>query len=193
LPARETSEAVLLGELRALGRAGRIAAIRRLSGAVIAGTWLIIYADGTRVVGKTVAGAVPGLFGAEAGGLAALRATGHLATPQVPAVTGRLLLLQARAERDDSERSWERFARDLAALHRSTVGDRFGWHHDGYLGRLRQVTTWTASGREFFAGHRLLRYLNEPPAEQALTAADRRAVERLCAACPRSSRPCQRS
>jgi hypothetical protein len=55
---------------------------------------------------------------------------------------------------------------------------------DGWLGRLRQVNTWNADGHEFFAEHRLLRYLTEPPAEQALTADDRRALERLCARLP---------
>jgi fructosamine-3-kinase len=100
--------------------------------------------------------------------------------PQVLAVTGRLLLLEALAARDDSERSWERFARDLAAAHRSTAGTQFGWHRNGYLGRFRQVNTWTASGHQFFAEHRLLRYLSEPAVEQALTAADCRAIERLC-------------
>ncbi len=78
-----TTDAILLAELRALGRA-------------------------------------PDLFPAEADGLAALRGTGHLATPEVLAVTGRLLLLEALVARDDSERSWEGFARDLAVVHRST-------------------------------------------------------------------------
>jgi len=190
LPAGKVRDGVLRGELRALGRADRITAVRRPAGGVIAGTWLITYANGTSVSGKTLAGAAPGLFRIEAGGLAALRATGHLATPQVLAVTGRLLLLEALAARDDSERSGEAFDRDLAAAHRGTTGDRFGWHHDGYLGRLRLVSTWIASGHEFFTGHRLPRYLSEPAAGQALTAAGRRAVERLCPACPRSSRSC---
>jgi fructosamine-3-kinase len=170
----------VLGELRRLGRADQITSIGRLSGGSQADAWLITYADGTRVVGKTITGATPDVFAAEADGLAALRGTGHLATPQVLAVTGRLLLLEALVPRDDSERSWEQFALDLAAAHRSTTGNRFGWHHDGYLGPARQVNTWTASGHEFFAEHRLLRYLREPGVELALTTADRRAVERLC-------------
>jgi fructosamine-3-kinase len=174
----------VLADLRALSRSGQIAGISRLSGGVIADAWLITYADGTEVVAKTLAGAAPDLFAIEADGLAALRGTGYLATPQVLAVTERLLLLEALAPLDDSEQSWERFARDLAAAHRSTAGDRFGWAHDGYLGRLPQVNTWTASGHQFFAEHRLLRYLSEPAAEQVLTVADRRAVERLCARLP---------
>jgi fructosamine-3-kinase len=175
---------VVLDELAALGRGGQIAGTSRLSGGEIADVWLITYADGTQVIAKTVTGAAPDLFAVEADGLAALRGTGYLATPQVLAVTERLLLLEALAPLGDSEQSWERFARDLAAAHRGTAGDRFGWPRDGYLGRLRQVNTWTASGHQFFAEHRLLRYLSEPAAEQVLTAADRRAVERLCARLP---------
>jgi fructosamine-3-kinase len=77
--------------------------------------------------------------------------------------------------------------RTEAGVHRDVVSDRFGWPADGWLGRLRQVNTWNADGHEFFAEHRLLRYLTEPPAEQALTADDRHAVERLCARLPRLS------
>lgn len=181
MPADPASDGALRAELAALGRADRITAVHRLSGGVIADTWLITYADGTTAVGKTITTAPPDVFRVEASGLAALRSTGHLATPDVLAITSRLLLLQALAPREDSDASWERFARDLASLHTSTAGDRFGWHHHGYLGRLRQANTWTASGHEFFAQHRLLRYLGEPAAEQVLTAADRDAVERLCA------------
>jgi fructosamine-3-kinase len=181
LGTKDASDGILLAELRALGRGDRIAAVRRLSGGAISDTWLITYADGRSVVGKILDDAAPDLFWAEADGLAALRGTRHLATPEVLAVTGRLLLLEALAARDDRERCWEGFACDLAAAHRCTPGDRFGWPHDGYLGRLRQVNTWTASGHEFFAEHRLLRYLSEPPAEQALGTTDRRALERLCA------------
>jgi fructosamine-3-kinase len=184
VPARDPGDAVVLDELRRQGRADQITATSRLSGGTQADAWLITYADGTQVVGKTITGAAPDVFAAEADGLAALRGTGHLATPQVLAVTSGLLLLEALEPRDDSERSWEQFALDLAAAHRGTTGNRFGWHHDGYLGRVRQVNTWTASGHEFFAEHRLLRYLSEPAVEQTLTTADRRPLERLCACLP---------
>ena len=78
-----------------------------------------------------VGGPQIGLFQAEAEGLPALRATGHLATPDVLAVSSRLLLLQALIARDDSQRSWETFAYDLAAPHSGTVHDRSGWASDG--------------------------------------------------------------
>lgn len=182
-PGHDASRAVLQEELHALGRAAGIG-LRRLSGGSVADVWLVSYADGTSLVGKTLTGATPGLFRVEADGLAALRGPGHLATPAVPAVTGRLLLLEALAEVPDAGQAWEGFARDLAATHRGTVSDRFGWSEDGWLGRLRQVNTWAASGHDFFAGRRLLRYLSEPAVEQALTATDRHAVERLCARLP---------
>ena len=171
---------VLRSELRALGRERRIASIQPLSGGYVADAWLVTYADGTRVAGKTMTAAPAGAFQAEAEGLAALRGTGHLHTPQVLAVTGRLLLLQALAARDDSESSWEAFAHDLAAAHSSTVHERFGWPRDGYLGRVVQHNTWTVSGHEFFAQHRVLRYLDEPLVQRVLIRADRRALERLC-------------
>lgn len=171
---------VLRSELRALGLEARVTSIRRLSGGYVADAWLVNYADGTRVAAKTLAGAPAHWFRAEAEGLAALRATGHLSTPDVLTVTDRLLVLEALAARDDSQRSWDAFAHDLAALHRSTVHDGFGWDRDGYLGRVVQHNTWTASGHEFYAHHRLLRYLDEPLVGQVLTRADRRALERFC-------------
>jgi fructosamine-3-kinase len=170
----------LLTELRALGRADGIASVRRLPGGYVADVWDIGYHDGTRVVGKTVTCAPDGLFPAEADSLAALRAVGHVDTPAVLAATGRLLLLEALAPRDDSEASWEAFAHDLAALHRGTVHEMFGWASDGYLGRVVQQNPWTADGHAFFAAHRVLRYLEEPLVRQELTSADRRALERFC-------------
>jgi len=170
----------LLTELRALGRAGGIASVRRLSGGYVADVWDVGYQDGTRVVGKTVTCAPAGLLQAEAGSLTALRATGHVDTPAVLAATGELLLLEALAPREDSEASWEAFAHDLAAVHRGTVHETFGWASDGYLGRVVQQNPWTADGHAFLALHRVLRYLDEPLVQQELTSADRRAVERFC-------------
>ncbi len=173
------ADAVIV-RLGAVGRADGIISVQRLSGGVIADVWLISYADGSRIVGKTLIDAPGDLFAIEAEGLAALRATKQLGTPQVLGVTQHLMLLEALSAGQDSPQAWERFARDVAAAHCGTVHDWFGWHRDGYLGRLRQVNTWTSSGHDFFAEHRLLRYLREPAVWQALEASDRRALECLC-------------
>jgi hypothetical protein len=45
-----TPDPILLAELGALGRADRIAAVRRLSGGAISDTWLITYDDGPCLV-----------------------------------------------------------------------------------------------------------------------------------------------
>jgi fructosamine-3-kinase len=178
--ARTTEPGLLRRELTALGPNQRISSMRRLSGGYVSDAWLVIFADKTRVVVKTMADAPLHVYRAEAEGLDAIRAAGRLSTPSVLAVNDRLIVLEALASRDDSERSWEAFAHDLAALHRGTVHDRFGWHGDGYLGRVVQRNPWTASGHEFFAEHRVLRYLDEPLVLQELTTADRQALERFC-------------
>jgi fructosamine-3-kinase len=175
-PGRE----LLRNELPALGLNQRIAFMRRLCGGYVASAWLVTFADGSRVAAKSMADAPANLFQAEAEGLAALSATGHLRTPGVIAATDRLLVLEALRHRDDSEQSWEAFAHDLAAVHRATVHDRFGWPADGYLGRVTQRNPWTVNGHEFFARHRVLRYLEEPAVLQVLTSLDRQALERFC-------------
>src|SRR6266436_1899167 len=106
MPDEMSGDDALCASLREVGRADGISAVRRLSGGVIADAWLISWADGTSAVGKIVNGAAPDLFRTEADGLAALRGTGHLATPDVLAVTDQLLLLEALVPRDDSADSW---------------------------------------------------------------------------------------
>src|SRR5260221_11791594 len=99
----------------AVGLERGITPIRRLSGGYVADAWLVTYADGTRVAAKTLAGAPADVFRAEAEGLTALRATGHLCTPEILAVTDRLLVLEALAARDDSQGSLAAVALSLAA------------------------------------------------------------------------------
>ncbi|MER7588897.1 fructosamine kinase family protein [Micromonospora sp. NPDC127501] len=120
------------------------------------------------------------VFAAEAEGLAALRELGGVATPDVILADRDVLVLSVLSERPRSEAFWEQFAHLLAHLHLSTTHPRFGWHHDNWLGRRRQVNTWNDDGFAFFAEHRLLRWLDEPRVEAALDAEDRSALERLC-------------
>ncbi|MET8360957.1 fructosamine kinase family protein [Micromonospora sp. NPDC005171] len=120
------------------------------------------------------------VFAAEAEGLAALRELGGVATPEVILADRDVLVLSVLRPKPRSEAFWERFAHLLAHLHLSTTHPRFGWHHDNWLGRRRQVNTWNDDGFAFFAEHRLLRWLDQPRVEAALDAEDRAALERLC-------------
>jgi len=174
------SDELVRGALTAAGYGVGVQVAARLAGGVVADAWLIRYADGSQVVAKSLAGAPGDLFAAEAEGLAALAATGQVRTPAVLAATSDLLVLEVLGPLADHPAYWTRCARDLAGLHRSTRQDQFGWPRDGYLGRLPQRNDWASDGHVFFAEQRLLRYLGEPLAGQALTAADRQALERLC-------------
>ena len=59
----------------------------------------------------------------------------------------------------------------LARLHLSTEHHRFGWPRDNWLGRRRQINTFSDDGFAFFAEHRLLRRLGQPRIDAALDAA----------------------
>lgn len=105
-------------------------------------------------------------------------------TPEVLHAGRDLLVLSVLRPRPSSEAFWEQLAVALARLHTSTTHSRFGRHGDNWLGRRRQVNAWEDDGFEFFARHRLLRWLDEPRVSAALDAADRSALERLCALLP---------
>ncbi|WP_034263284.1 fructosamine kinase family protein [Actinospica robiniae] len=124
------------------------------------------------------------VFATEAEGLEALRERGALSTPEVVLATREVLVLSLLRPRPADEAFWERFARELARLHTSTVHDGFGWERDNWLGRYRQQNAWTTDGFEFFARHRLLRWLPERRVQAALDAGYRRALERLCERLP---------
>lgn len=120
------------------------------------------------------------VFAAEAEGLTVLRETGGITTPRIVHADRDLLALSVLSPRQDTLDFWEQLAHALAHLHTTTRHPRFGWHRDNWLGRRRQVNTWTDDGFEFFARHRLLRWLDEPRVRETLDAADRAALERLC-------------
>ncbi|HZU55897.1 MAG TPA: fructosamine kinase family protein [Actinocrinis sp.] len=124
------------------------------------------------------------LFAAEAEGLNVLRERGSLLTPQVVLATREVLVLSVLQPRPTQEAFWEQLAHALARLHTSTAHDRFGWSRDNWLGRYRQHNTWSADGYEFFAEHRLLRWLPERRVQSALDRQDRRALERFCERLP---------
>ncbi|MEU4620284.1 fructosamine kinase family protein [Actinoplanes sp. NPDC023801] len=169
--------------LECLHRAGMrdVVAVEPAAGGLAALAGIAARRDAAPVFVKAFADAPDDdIFAAEAEGLAVLREPGGMATPEVITADRELLVLSVLRPRPRSETFWEQFAHELARLHLSTIGPRFGWHRDNWLGRRRQVNTWHDDGFAFFAEYRLLRWLTEPRVEAALDAGDRAALERLC-------------
>jgi fructosamine-3-kinase len=167
--------------------------VEEVTGGVVAIAGLISLHGGTQVFAKTLLEQDADVFAVESIGLAELRGHGGAKTPEVLCVSPRLLVLERMQPRRDDEHFWERLAHMVAALHMSTVTDRFGWHRAGWLGRMRQDNTWTMDGHAFFAERRILRWLQEPLVEAAFDREERRSLERLCAALPElvpSQPPC---
>jgi fructosamine-3-kinase len=171
--------------VRRLREAGfGVASVTPASGGAVALAGLATLADGRTIFAKTLPGAGSDVFTVEAAGLRALTDLGGATTPEVLLSSPELLVLEAMRPRGTDANFWEEAGRMLARTHVSAVGERFGWHRDGWLGRLRQENAWSDDGHEFFAEHRLLRWLSEPLVEAAFDARDRSALERLCAALP---------
>ncbi|KAB8140316.1 fructosamine kinase family protein [Chloroflexia bacterium SDU3-3] len=124
------------------------------------------------------------LFAREAEGLRALRQLGGVATPEVVHAGRDALVLSALQPRPATEAFWERTAHTLAQLHMGTISQRYGWHHDNWLGSKPQRNGWDDDGFRFFAEKRVLRWLEEPRVQAKLAADERRALERLCQRLP---------
>jgi fructosamine-3-kinase len=169
---------LLVDRLAGVGLAGATS-VERVAGGFAAEAALVRLQSGRQVFAKTLAHP-PGedVFTVEAEGLAALRSAG-MTTPEVLAIGREVLVLERLRPRRDEAAAWEQLAHDVARLH-AVTSPRFGWHRDGWLGTHRQVNTWEDDGHEFFARHRLLRWLPAPRLRAKLDAGDRRALERLC-------------
>jgi fructosamine-3-kinase len=153
-------------------------------GGVVATAGLARLRDGSQVFAKTVEPVVEDLFEVESSGLRSLRHLGRVATPDVLHVSPELLVLAAQHEPPSTPEFWERLGHMVAELHTSCTGGGFGWHRDGWLGRMRQDNAWETDGYAFFAEHRVLRWLAEPLVREAFDRDERLALERLCAALP---------
>ena len=173
---------LLIERLRSAGLA--VDSVREVDGGVVAVAGLAVLVDGSEVFAKTLDRPDAHLFDVEAEGLRALRNLGGVRTPNVLNATPDLLVLEPLRPRPDAPQFWEDLGRMVATLHGSTVSDRFGWHRDGWLGRLRQDNTWDTDGGSFFAQRRILRWLPEPLVEATFDQEDRRALEHLCARLP---------
>ncbi|MCS6970438.1 MAG: fructosamine kinase family protein [Planctomycetota bacterium] len=133
--------------------------------------------DGRRAVRKRHRDAI-GARG-EAAGLAAIAAVaGAPPVPELIACEGATLLLADLGAGAASPAAWERFAQQLAALHRHH-GPAFGFAVTTCCGPTPQPNPWTPDGHAFVAEHRL-RFLARACRDAgALPASVVREVERI--------------
>jgi len=144
-----------------------VAEARPVHGGSINRALRLTLADGRAVFVKHHPDAPPGVFRAEADGLAWLAEAGALRTPEVIAVADagdgpRFLALEWIAPGPPDP---EAFGRGLAGLHRAGA-PTFGWERDNFIGPLPQPNDPVPGGwPEFYVMRRLL-----PMAEQAVAA-----------------------
>ncbi|MCD0486233.1 fructosamine kinase family protein [Streptacidiphilus sp. ASG 303] len=158
----------------------------RVGGGSVCAAYRIALADGPPVFAKTLPAAPPGLFRAEADGLALLAATGTVAVPRVLAVDDAVLVTEWVEPGPPSAAAAERLGRALAALHRSRA-PQFGTPpgRPAFIGPLPLPSPGAAVAApgdwpDFHARYRLLPYLRLAADRGHVDARDARAVELLC-------------
>ena len=113
--------------------------------------------SGRRLFVKTNAAPPPGMFAAEAAGLAAMGAAPG--GPRIPGVLGtsddgRVLVLEWIERGRPGRGYWERLGRELAAMH-AVTRDSYGFDGDNYIGSTEQPNPDESSWVVFFRDHRL--------------------------------------
>lgn len=131
---------------------------RPLSGGSINETYHIGTTSGPFFLKFNIARRYPGMFSAEADGLAILEKAGCIKVPKVLhiAETGvfAFLLLEYIDGAATVLNFWQIFGRNLARLHRHTSSD-FGLDHNNYIGSLKQTNHKNPSWIEFLILERL--------------------------------------
>ena len=167
---------------RALG--SRVARARPLGGGDINEAWRLSLSDGREVFAKSNESAPPGMFAAEARGLAWLAEAQALRVPRVLALgdgsepSADFLVLELIEPGPRRPEFDEELGRGLAALHRSGAPS-FGLDHDNFIGRLPQDNAPRADWEGFYLEQRLGAQLRRAEAEGRASAAMRRGFERL--------------
>ena len=94
------------------------------------------------------------MFAREMEGLRALSVPDGPRVPIPHLADTEFLLLEDLDPGVPSGDYWEKFGRELAALH-GHLRQKFGFEHDNFIGSTPQPNSWIANGHEFFAEHRL--------------------------------------
>lgn len=100
------------------------------------------------------------MFLAEKAGLAAIARTKTIATPKVlvcEALTaGGFLVMEYVTSKQPSSKDMALFGHQLAALHKMTSSESFGWDAGNFIGRLPQANSINSVWADFYVQERLL-------------------------------------
>jgi fructosamine-3-kinase len=99
------------------------------------------------------------MFEAEMLGLKQMFATNTIRVPK-PICWGTsgdsgYIVLEWLAMGSGNTKSWAEMGRKLAAMHKATSQNGFGWEMNNTIGSTPQINTWTADWVEFYCKHRL--------------------------------------
>lgn len=129
-----------------------------LSGGSINRVLLVDTSEGKRVLKLNSASSFPGMFQAEKEGLDELKTSGTVNVPEAFSVGETLgtayLMMEYIKEGPQKPHFWNRFAEDLAALHKTT-SPAFGFPSQNYIGSLPQYNEERLSAAEFYIEQRL--------------------------------------
>ena len=155
-PVREAVEKILsAGQQNAV----RIRGAQPVGGGCINSSYCIKTGSGKYFLKWNDATRYPGMFEAEARGLALLLKSKTLRVPVVldTGITGSdSFILMEWIEAGKKQRNfWMEFGRKLAHLHKNS-NEKFGLDHDNYIGSLKQKNNPHASWSSFFYEERLL-------------------------------------
>ena len=141
-----------------------IKAVRPVAGGDINDAYLVLLDDGRRIFLKENLERNIRFFETEQTGLAAIRDTGTIGVPEVMKTgiaSGRAYLMMEYLEAAPKKKDfWERFGRDLAAMHRAdsskwTPGGKYGFTGDNFIGAGKQVNRVYEDWIPFFRDCRL--------------------------------------
>ncbi len=136
----------------------RISGVTSLAGGSINEVYLLKSTAGERVLKINDSDKFPEMFEAEKEGLRALKNSRKIDVPKVYSCgkSGNYsyLLLEYKAEGTKAPDFWEKFAKNLAALHRTT-SEEFGFHASNYIGSLPQYNGREKSAADFYINQRL--------------------------------------
>lgn len=153
------------------------------AGGCVADSRKLVLNDGAQLFIKQLADPAPGLFSAEASGLAALSEGVAVRTPDVVYQNERCLVLEYIEAATRISSFDEQLGRQLALLH-SIRRDFFGFERDTFCGTTRQPNLCTDNGYEFYAQQRFSYLARLCYDKGYLSPQDLSAVENICRKLP---------